>query len=106
LTIKINTLQYYCNENNLNYDKAIENYIELLNHQKLNQIIFEMNTIPILIKYLKKGNSQSNIKGLENKAITIKNNYIRHYKLKPKTEKTKKSEKSEEIIQEFDRYKL
>jgi hypothetical protein len=68
----------------------------LINHQKLNQnLILEMNTIPILIKYLKKGNSQS-IKGLEKKAIIIKNNYIRHDKLKPK------NEKSEEIIQEFD----
>ena len=100
LTIKINTLQFYCNENNLNYDKTIENYIELINHQKLNQnLIFEMNTIPILIKHLKKGNSQSTIKGLKNKAIIIKNNYIRHYKINPKTGKTKKSE---EIIQEFD----
>ena len=102
LTIKINTLQYYCNENNLNYDKTIENYIKLINHQKLNQnLILEMNTIPIRMKYLKKGNS-STIKGLENKAIIIKNNYIRHYKLKPKTEIIKISEKSEEINQEFD----
>ena len=105
LTIKINTLQYYCNENNLNYDKTIENYIELINHQKLNQnLTLEMNTLPILNKYLsstknKKGASQSIIKGLENKAIILKNNYIRHHKLKPKSEKT---EKSEEIIQEID----
>ena len=107
LTIKTNTLEYYCNENNLNYDKTIENYIELINHQKLNQnLILEMDTIPTLMKYLssknKKENSQSIIKGLENKAIMLKNNYIRHYKLKPKNEKAKKSEKSEEIIQEFD----
>jgi len=107
LTIKTNTLEYYCNENNLNYDKAIENYIELINHQKLNKnLILEMDTIPSLMKYLssknKKENSQSIIKGLENKAIILKNNYIRHYKLKPKNEKAKKSEKSEEIIQEFD----
>ena len=107
LTIKTNTLEYYCNENNLNYDKAIENYIELINHQKLNKnLILEMDTIPTLMKYLssknKKENSQSIIKGLENKAIILKNNYIRHYKLKPKNEKAKKSEKSEEIIQEFD----
>ena len=108
LTIKINTLQYYCNENNLNYDKTIETYIELINHQKINQnLILEMNTIPILIEYLsskknKKGTSQSIIKGLENKTIILKNNYIKHYKLKPKNENAKKSEKSEDIIQEFD----
>ena len=108
LTIKINTLQYYCNENNLNYDKTIEIYIELINHQKLNQnLILEMNTIPTIMEYLsskknKKGASQSIIKGLENKTIILKNNNIRHYKLKSKNEKSKKSEKSEEIIQEFD----
>ena len=105
LAIKINTLQYYCNENNLNYDKTIENYIELINHQKLNQnLTLEMNALPILKKYLsstknKKGTSQNIIKGLENKAIILKNNNIRHHKLKPKSEKT---EKSEEIIQEID----
>ena len=108
LTIKINTLQYYCNENNLNFDKTIETYIELINHQKLNQnLILEMNTIPTIMEYLsskknKKGASQSIIKGLENKTIILKNNNIRHYKLKSKNEKSKKSEKSEEIIQEFD----
>ena len=97
LTIKINTLEYYCNENNLNYDKTIDNYIELINHQKLNQnLILEMNTLPILMEYLsskknKKEASQSIIKGLENKAVILKNNYIRHYKLKPKNEKEKKS---------------
>ena len=52
LTIKINTLQYYCNENNLNFDKTIETYIELINHQKLNQnLILEMNTIPTIMEY-------------------------------------------------------
>ena len=63
-----------------------------------------MNTLPILKEYLsskknKKGTSQNIIKGLENKAIILKNNNIRHHKLKPKSEK---KEKSEEIIQEID----
>ena len=103
LTININSLEHYCNENNLNYFKTIEIIVELINNNKVNNnLCFEMNALPIIIAFLVakisnykyipndfKFNSGKdrqtiieksmigNLLNLENKRITIKKNNIK-----------------------------
>ena len=88
LTIKINGLEYYCNKNNIIFNKTTENIIKLIEKDKLYEIInFEMNTLPIIMSFLflKKHNQKKYsgekdkiyyIKGLENKIVKIKTNSI------------------------------
>ena len=103
LTISINSLEYYCNENNLNFFKSIEIIVELINNEKLNNnVCFEMNALPIIIAFLVAKNCKykyipndfkfnsnkdretliensitGNISNLFNKKITIKKNNIK-----------------------------
>ena len=53
LTIKINTLEYYCIENNLDFYNTLEIIVELINCDNFNKnICFEMNALPIIMTYL------------------------------------------------------
>ncbi len=53
LTIKINTLEHYCIENNLDFYNTLEIIVELINCDNFNKnICFEMNALPIIMTYL------------------------------------------------------
>ena len=101
LTININTLEHYCNANNLNYFKTIEIIVELINNKNFNQnICFEMNAFPTILEFLIAKNcrkdyipcdfniksnedrqkliEKSVLKNLTNRTITIKRNNIKN----------------------------
>ena len=98
-TIKINSLEHYCSENNLDYNKSIEIIIELINNLNFNNnLCFELNALPAIMTFLvgkvkKDFKFESNqeredliegddspfiLPNLQNKTITIKNNYIKN----------------------------
>ena len=52
LTLKIVTLGHYCQENNLDYYKAMEHIRTLICGLKKTHICFEMNALPILMTFL------------------------------------------------------
>ena len=52
LTLKIVTLGHYCQENNLDYYKAMEHIRTLISGLKKTHICFEMNALPILMTFL------------------------------------------------------
>ena len=53
LTIKMNTLEHYCIENNLDFYNTLEIIVELINCNNFNKnICFEMNALPIIMTYL------------------------------------------------------
>ena len=53
LTIKINILEHYCIQNNLNYYNTLEIIIDLIKNKKYNNnICFEMNALPSIMTYL------------------------------------------------------
>ena len=67
LTIKINSLEHYCVENNLDYFRTLEIITELINEENFNQnLCFEMKALPIIMTFLvakyfnkdKKGNAR------------------------------------------------
>ena len=101
LTININTLEHYCNANNLNYFKTIEIIVELINNKNFNQnICFEMNAFPTILEFLIAKNCRKDyipcdfniksnedrqkliekclLKNLTNRTITIKRNNIKN----------------------------
>ena len=106
LTIKINCLEHYCLDNNLDYYNTIEIIKELIEHENIGKnLYFEMNSLPIIMTYLaakkyyeiekikeqfsiptnfnfksidKRKEFIVKIKGLENKGIIIKKNHIKN----------------------------
>ena len=106
LTIKINCLEHYCLDNNLDYYNTIEIIKELIEHKNIGKnLYFEMKALPIIMTYLaakryyeiekikekfsiptdfnfksvdKRREFIVKIKGLENKGIIIKNNHIKN----------------------------
>ena len=96
LSLRINSLEHYCSENNINFNKTIELILELISNSEITQnIIFEMDTLSVIFKFLihkkmKKIEFKSYnerlvkinkskifyIKGLEDKNIKIKKNII------------------------------
>ena len=76
LTIKINSLEHYCNENNLDYYRTLEIITELINEENFNQnICFEMNALPIIMTFLVAKYINKDKKGIEKYIIPTDFNF-------------------------------
>ena len=88
LTIKINCLEYYCLDNNLDYYNTIEIIKELIEHENIGKnLSFEMNALPIIMKYL------AAKKYYNNKKIKEKFNIPADFNFKSPKERTEFIEK-------------
>ena len=97
LSLKIVTLGHYCQENNLNYYKTMDQIRTLISSLKKSCICFEMNALPILMTFLMSEIFYNNQETEEEKKILT---YF------PKELKTRKKEenKQEEKKELFRKY--
>ena len=108
LTIKISSLEHYCNMNNLNYYRTIEIIVELIDNENFNNnLCFEMNALPIIMTFLgtREYNKWKKIKENEKYNIPSYFEFISLNLEEIKKEEKKLEEEEEEEEKEAERKK-